>query len=195
MYSILNNHNRRLLDELNRNSWGIDVASCNSRSKGECPLGGRYNSKNVVYQACISPMEHNNDGDKVYVGISAGNWKQRLYNHRHFSNPRLRNETAISKYFWSLKAQGLTPQVKWKMVRQSSAANSFNGKRNLCINEKISIINFKDRRLLLNERKVLVFRCRPKGKIRLSWLGATEAPTLGNSRDIDDGIFIGINNI
>ena len=75
MHSILNNHNRRLLDESNRNSGGPDVASCNCRSEGECPLGGRCNSKNVVYSACISPMEHNNDGERVYIGISAGNWK------------------------------------------------------------------------------------------------------------------------
>ena len=58
IHSTLNNHNRRLLDKLNRNSGGPDVVSCNCRSKGECPLGGRCNSKNVVYQACISPMEH-----------------------------------------------------------------------------------------------------------------------------------------
>ena len=74
MYSILNNHsNTRLLDELNRNSGGPDVASCNCRSKGECPLGGWCNLKNVVYQACISPKEH--DGERVYIGISTGNWK------------------------------------------------------------------------------------------------------------------------
>ena len=86
MHIILNNHKTRLLDELNRNSGGPDVASCNSRSKGVC-LDGQCNSKNVVYQVCISPMEHNKDGERVYTGISAGNWKQSLYNHRHsFSN-------------------------------------------------------------------------------------------------------------
>ena len=59
--------------------------------------------------ACISPMEHN-DGERIYIGISAGNWKQRLYNHRHsFSNPWLRNKTALFKYFWSLKNQGDPP--------------------------------------------------------------------------------------
>ena len=48
MHSILNNHNRRLLDELNRNSEGPDVASFNCRNKGVCPLGGRCKWKNVV---------------------------------------------------------------------------------------------------------------------------------------------------
>ena len=59
------------------------------------------------------------------------------------------------------------------------------------VSKRISIMNFKDWRLLLNEQNELVVKCRYKGK----WLGATEAPTLGNSRDIDEGILIGINNI
>ena len=137
--------------------------------KGECLLGGRCNSKNVVYQACISPMKHNNQEERVYIGISAGNSKQGLYNpRRSFSNPRLRNQTALSKYFWNLKYQRLIPQVKWKIVRQSSIANSFIGRCNLCIDEKIRIINFKDSRLLLNEHYELVFKCRHKSKFKLS---------------------------
>ena len=110
------------------------------------------------------------DGKKVYVDISAGNWKQRLYNQRHsFSNPQLRNQTAQSKYFWSLKDQGLSPQIKWQIIRHPSTANIFNGRCNLCIDEKEGIINFKNRRLLLNERNELVFKCRHRRKFKLSW--------------------------
>ena len=80
----------------------------------------------------------------------------------------LRNQTALSRYFWNLKDQGLTPQIKWQIVRQFSTANNFNGRCNMCIDEKISIINFKDHRLLLNERNKLVFKCRHKSKFKLS---------------------------
>ena len=39
----------------------------------------------------------NKKGIKIYYGISAGNWKQRLYSRRDsFSNPSLRNQTALS---------------------------------------------------------------------------------------------------
>ena len=55
MHNILNNHDRRLLDESNRNSWGPDEVSCNCRRKKESPLGGWCNLKNVIYQACITP--------------------------------------------------------------------------------------------------------------------------------------------
>ena len=64
----------------------------------------------------ISPMEHTTDGDRVYIGISVDNWKQSLYNHRHsFSNLLLRNQTALSKYFWSLKKRRLTTHIKGKI--------------------------------------------------------------------------------
>ena len=117
----------------------------------------------------ISPMEQQRDGKRVYRGISAGHWKQRWYSHRHsFSNPKLRYQTALSKYYWGLKDQGLFPQIKWKILRHSSAANSFNGRCNLCLDKKISIINFKNRKLLLNKRNELVFKCRRRGRFKLS---------------------------
>ena len=121
MYNILNNHNRRLLNELITRDRNPNVESCNCRNREECPLGGRCPTRNVVYQACISPMEQQKNGERVYIGISAGNWKQRWYSHRHsFSNPKLRYQTALSKYFWGLKDQGLSPQIKWKILRHSS---------------------------------------------------------------------------
>ena len=54
----------------------------------------------VTWRMWISLMEHNNDGEKIYIRILDGNWKQRLYNRRRsFSNPWLRNQTALSRYF------------------------------------------------------------------------------------------------
>ena len=94
----------------------------------------------VTRTTCISPMKQYNDGERIYIGIFAGNWKQRLYNLRHsFSNLRFRDQTVRSKYFWYLKNQELIPQIKWKI--DNSTENSFNSRCNLCIDEKISIIN------------------------------------------------------
>ena len=124
MHRILNNHNRRLLDELNRNSGGQDEALCNCIRKEECPLGGWCNSKNVVYQAC---MQHN-DEERIYIGIFDGKWKQRMSVVIQSFFNLLRNQTTLSKYFWNLKDQGLTPQIKWKIILQSSTAYSINGR-------------------------------------------------------------------
>ena len=79
MYGILNHHNRRLLDELNRNNGGSGERFCKCWRKRECPLGGRCNSKNVVYQACTLLMEHNNGGESLYRYLR---WEleKRLYN-------------------------------------------------------------------------------------------------------------------
>ena len=46
-------------------------------------------------------------------------------------------QTALFKYNWSLKDQGQAPQVNWKIVRQSSIANSFNSRCNSCIDKKM----------------------------------------------------------
>ena len=51
--------------------------------------------------------------------------------------------------------------------------------------KKISIINFRDRRLQLNERYELVYKCRHKSKFKLPWLGATETLTQDKNKDID----------
>ena len=75
----------------------------NCENKDKCPIDGRFNFENVVYQASIIPKKHRNDVD-ISTGISTGNLKLRLYNRRHsFTNPLFRNQSAFSKYFWSLK--------------------------------------------------------------------------------------------
>ena len=51
--------------------------------------------------------------------------------------------------------------------------------------EKISIINFKDHRRLLNASNELVFKCRREGKFRLSWLEATETSIQDKNGDIE----------
>ena len=114
MYYILSNH-KRLPNELITRDRNPDVESCNYRNKEVCPLGGRCNSRNAVYQACISPMEQQRDGERVYIGISAGNWKQRDYNHKHsFSNPKLRYQTVLSKYFGTLRIGGYLHKLNGK---------------------------------------------------------------------------------
>ena len=73
------------------------------------------------------------------------------------------------------------PPNKWRIIRMSSIVNSLNGRCNLYIKEKISIINFK-------EWNDLVLKCRHECKFKLSRLGATKAPTLDG--DIEAGWFL-----
>ena len=87
-------------------------------------------------------MEHNDDRERVYIDISSGNRKQWLYN--HILSPIHDLETKMLYLdILDFKDQGLIPQIKWKIVRQSSTMNSFNGRCNLCIDKKIRIIILK----------------------------------------------------
>ena len=129
-------------------------------------MGGMCNSEKVVYQANIFPMENSKE-EKVDIRISAGNWKQRFYNHRHsFSNLLLRNQTALMKWFESLTDRDLTPQIKWRL---KSSTGSFKSTCNLCLEEKISTIRYKFTCQLLNKHNEQIFKCLHKNRFKLIW--------------------------
>ena len=111
---------------------------CKCTNKEDCPMGGMCNSEKVVYKATIFSIE-NSKAERVYIEISAGNWKQVLQSH-FFSNPLLRNQTALSRWFWSLRDRGLTPQIKCRFIKKISilANYSING-MNLYVNAPIKI--------------------------------------------------------
>ena len=141
----------------------------NCRNKEECFTGERCCSENVTYQAKIYPMENCND-EKVYIGISARNWKQWLCNHWHsFPIPLLRNQTALSKCFLSLSKRGLTSQIKWRFIKIFSTPNTYNSRCNLCLEEKINLIKYKTTWQLLNKRNELISKYKHKCKFKLIW--------------------------
>ena len=51
-----------------------NIVHCNCRNKDECPMDGRCNSENELYQTNIFPLESYKE-EKVFFGISARNWK------------------------------------------------------------------------------------------------------------------------
>ena len=60
-------------------------------------------------------MEHKNDNEMgIYRYLRWELETKTVYLRYSFSNPRLRNQTTQSKYFWNLKDQGLTPQKSGK---------------------------------------------------------------------------------
>ena len=84
---------------------------CNCKTRKKCPMNELRNLENVVYQGIIYPKENAKD-KKTYIGISSTKWKLRFNNHNHsFSHEHLKNQTALSKQFWSLKNKGLTPKI------------------------------------------------------------------------------------
>lgn len=85
-------------------------------------------SENVVYKATIFPKENTKD-IRTYIGISAGSWKQRLYNHRHsFSDAALKRQTALSQHYWKIKNNNHTTEIKWKIICNSQTPQNFRGR-------------------------------------------------------------------
>ena len=118
-------------------------------------------------QATIFPKENIKD-EKTYIGISSVRWKLRYNNHIHlFSHKCLRNQTDLSKHFWKLKNMGLTPKIQWRVLKRSTTPSCFDGRCNLCQEEKIQIMLYIDLGNLLNQRCDLIARCWHKNRLRL----------------------------
>ena len=132
--NIRNNKNN---NNNNNNNNNCIKKECNCKPREICPMNGRCNLNNVIYQAIIYPKEEITD-KKTYIGLASTKWKQRFLNHKFtFSHEHLKNHTALSKHFCFLKNKGLTPEIEWSVLRKSNTPNSFNGRCNLCLEEKL----------------------------------------------------------
>ena len=159
MDNIIKAHNSKTLTKFYENDNEGNTKECNCRRGNICPLEKRCQIKNVVYQAKIYP-EGDTSKYKLYIGISKGPWKMRYYAHRHsFRHRSCRNKTALSKYYWLLKDRGKTPIITWNVLTTANTSRSFRDKCNLCLEEKIRILQ-GDRRYTLNKRSELLSKCR-----------------------------------
>ena len=117
--------------------------------------------------------ETNNNGDRTsaekrnemtYIG-AAENFKQRYANHlKSFRHEQYKAETELSKYIWKLKSENLSYKIQWKILRKTSGYNKISKTCNLCLNEKLEILKFRDKNALLNTRNELVSKCRHENK-------------------------------
>ena len=171
IFQIINSHNKNITknfqDQINNKNNNCVKKECNCKSRDNCPMNGLCNLNNVIYQAIIYPKENIAD-KKTYIGLSSTKWKERYANDKYtFSHEHLKHHTALSKKFWCLKNKGLTPEIKWSILKKSNTPNSFDGRCSLCLEEKIQIMMYKLPEKLLNKRCELIARCRHKAKFKL----------------------------
>ena len=89
MSNIIKGHNKRITQPIT-----IVNQRCNCRNKNECPLDGKCRTPNVIYKCVVSAP---NTQDKVYIGLTENEWKQRYYNHtKAFRNKQYEHNTALS---------------------------------------------------------------------------------------------------
>ena len=167
MDMIIKKHNRKIIAESTKKN-NTKTKNCNCQNPQECPLGGNCLINNIVYQADISTIEDTSIS-KSYIGIASTTFKTRYSNHGHsFRDYRKRNNTSLATFYWKLKQKQLTPTIKWRIIKKTNICSSLHGPCNLCLNEKLNIINAKDITKLLNRRSEIAINCMHRSHLQLS---------------------------
>ena len=81
---------------------------------------------------------------------------------KSFAHKKYKNETELSKYTWSLKAKNEKYELTWKTLIKSNTFRRKSGTCNLCLEEKLAILNNRkiDANNSLNKRTELLNKCR-----------------------------------
>ena len=156
-------HNSKILKAANPPVQ--DNVRCNCNDLTTCPLPGKCQIQNVVYQAITSTTSGET---KSYVGV-ASNFKARYYNHTSsFRHSDKRKKTKLSEYIWTHKDKncGEMPQLKWNIIGKAPRYSPVTNVCQLCLAEKYVIL-FKPELAQLNSRNELFSSCRHKNSILL----------------------------
>ena len=163
--SIISSHNKKVLEDTK--SLEIGACNCQARNRNNCPLEGHCLTTNVMYEATVKSSEVDY-ADRTYIGISEPPFKTRLGNHnRDFNNKDYANTTELSKEVWKIKGRGFVPSVSWRIVRQLPAYNPASKKCQLCLGEKMEILE-RNPENLLNKRSEIISTCRHRNKFKIS---------------------------
>ena len=133
-----------------------------------CPLRGKCNQKNVVYKATTpAPDPH------FYIGVTE-DFKPRWQVHKQtFKNSELKKATALSAFVWE---KGLEPEpsIEWEIFDRAPTYQPGQKACQLCLTEKLHILEQCKKKNCLNQRCEVVQICRHKASHRLGRVkGAT----------------------
>ena len=135
-----------------------DLRQCNCRKPENCPLEGKCLKKNIIYKAEITSNSAGTES-KFYIGSAGNDFKQRYTNHKSsLKYISKRKTTELSKFYWELKDKGVTPNIKWSIMREVRSNYSLKNGCTLCNTEKYLIASAEKRRLL-NKRSELKRVC------------------------------------
>ena len=121
--------------------------------------------ESVVYKAEVK----SNEGMDAYIGSTEGTFKQRMYAHRSdMRNEKGKNRTTLTRYMWDKKERGVSTDIEWKIIRKCNKYKCGNKKCDVCLSEKLEILNAGKRgEQILNKRNELMYRCPHRRKFIL----------------------------
>ena len=89
-----------------------------------------------------------------------------------FNVPLYKHDTKLSTEYWNLKTKQLNPRISWKIKGIYKSYNPTSKRCNLCLTEKLEILDDPDKNLL-NKRSEIISQCRHKNKYRLKTLASS----------------------
>ena len=161
MSSIISTHNKKVLSEPTQPE---DNPDCNCRNKSTCPLNGKCQQSDVIYQCHIKSSI--DDAGKYYIGLTGNTFKSRWNTHKFtFNHEESTNHTQLSNHYWDLKRNEVEPILSWEIIDHASSYRNGSKRCNLCLTEKFNIITSK--RELVNTKSELISKCRHVNKFLL----------------------------
>ena len=109
----------------------------------------------LVYYATISCNDKTYK-PKLYKGSCETSFKKHYSNHKKSFNVLLyKHDTKLSTEYWNLKMKQLNPQISWKIKGIYKSYNPTSKGCNLCLTEKLKILEDPDK-ILLNKRSEII---------------------------------------
>ena len=128
--------------------------------------------ESLVNYATISCSDKNYQ-PKLYKGSCEASFTKRYSNHKKsFNVPFYKHDTKLSTGYWNLKTKNLNPRISWKIKGIYKCYNPISKRYNLCLTEKLEILEDPDKNLL-NKRSEIISQCRHKSKYSLKTLASS----------------------
>jgi hypothetical protein len=119
----------------------------------------------VIYRADVTNL--NSNENKFYIGLAETTFKERYGNHKKdIKHEKYKNSTELAKYVWSLKNQGIPYAISWRIINKVYC-NANQKMCNLCLSEKLLIIESLNDQEMLNKRTEFINKCRHINKFML----------------------------
>ena len=134
--------------------------------KEDCPMNGLCLTSSTLYQHTIKCSDSKYK-QKRFKEICKTTFKKRYASQKKsFSFFKLKNQTILSIEYGILKQKQQAPRLTWEIKGQYKAYNPTLKKCNLCLNEKLAIMDNPEKNLL-NKRSEVIYQCCHQSKLKV----------------------------